>query len=183
MSQIMKEADEEDGWLVPHGYLSDDEGLLEESEQPTPRPKVEQPKRKQLETLVPILIAPCYNNVLYDFSPYTIQILSGGIGIDPFQIEVVEVKKATKSKTPSKTLPDELVDELKSMIEGKDCGIAKIVEEFKEKHTALSKATIENKIKQIAIRERRPTATSVLFALILESQVVSQRWKRNWNKH
>lgn len=56
----------QDGWLVPHGYLSDDEGVEEENDAETSkdatdkekRAKPKEYKRKAIVNQIPILIGP-----------------------------------------------------------------------------------------------------------------------------
>jgi hypothetical protein len=80
------EAEEEDGWLVPHGYLSDDEGVDEDRNKKAAA-KSENP-RKLLEKLVPVIVGPrygCSEGEGFNFKQFEIQFLSGTIfGIDPF---------------------------------------------------------------------------------------------------
>ncbi|KAJ2994729.1 Chromatin assembly factor 1, subunit A [Globomyces sp. JEL0801] len=80
--------DEDDGWMVPHGYLSDDEGLEIDADvkNKDKSKSVElEPKRKQIVQLIPVLCGPTFcfaNDSLEGFSALT-----------PFSVEFLVIPK------------------------------------------------------------------------------------------
>ena len=91
--------------------------------------------------------------------------------IDPFEIFKTESeeRKQAKKFVPKKALfPDELLNDLIADLIGKSTGLPKFAEEFKLKyalfflirthfyrHAHVKKSAIENKIKDIAVKEKR----------------------------
>jgi hypothetical protein len=108
-------------------------------------------QKRKIETLHPIIVAPCYSSASSNFSKLKIH-LTCSFAIDPFFLEV----DARKNLTP------ELLQDLLVMIDGKKCGARKIVEKFTEKYPVLSKSFIDAKIKYLAVREARINLRSVI---------------------
>lgn len=110
-------------------------------------------KRKILEPLIPVLIGPGSDECGFNFSSFTIELLSESLGLDPFYFE--EVVKPKKATLPPKMFPGDLLTELKEFFVGKEVGLSKLVDEFKLSHPTLSKAVIETQIRAVGIREKR----------------------------
>ncbi|KAF9110823.1 hypothetical protein BGX27_005836 [Mortierella sp. AM989] len=86
--------DEEDDWLVPEGYLSEDEGLdagEEGGPEAVSQKKSKEPRRPTLAQMVPIIVGPVFELTLGDcpshpaLEPYRVEFLGDyGIGMDMF---------------------------------------------------------------------------------------------------
>ncbi len=165
---------------MPHGYLSDDEGLEGDhvNQQDKGSLAKDQPKRRALEPLVPVIVGLFFrqkdsekslqvgSNVLIA-SPVTL--LGGRLAADP--MEVFESgagggDAATEDQRKSvrkSVFPEELSQALMLDISGKSTGIPKLVDDFKASHPQLTKTAIEAKIKEIAVKEKRGTDLKALW--------------------
>ncbi|KAF9969748.1 Chromatin assembly factor 1, subunit A [Actinomortierella ambigua] len=80
----MSDQDEEDDWLVPEGYLSEDEGLDQEGEEGGRKEravkKAPGARKPLLAQLVPVIVGPIYQETLGE-STYP--------ALEPFQIEFI----------------------------------------------------------------------------------------------
>lgn len=146
--------EDDDGWVVPHGYLSDDEGI-EDEKKPIEKQTKQPEKRKTLTPLVPIVLGVFTADVPIPalLSDSKLILFNSRDQIDPFEeMETEETKVVVSKKIP---FPPELVTELSAFIQGKALGMTKLVEDFQALYPTLKKATIENKIKEIGIKEKR----------------------------
>ncbi|KAJ3174589.1 Chromatin assembly factor 1, subunit A [Geranomyces variabilis] len=190
--------DEEASWLVPHGYLSDDEGMANEAGgPPSPNSKIaihdnndkkrskDAPKWGVLAPLVPVIHGPCFAPAYFSSETATderarqalvhlraqVLFVDVAIGLDPFEIDP---NASSDSITASATIPnaasggskrvgpkkiafpeDQLPD-LLSKITGA-AGLPKLIDELKAtpQFTNIPKATLEAKIREVAVREKR----------------------------
>ncbi|KAF9169408.1 Chromatin assembly factor 1, subunit A [Mortierella sp. AD011] len=87
--------DEEDDWLVPEGYLSEDEGLdagEEGGSEAVSQKKSKEPRRQTLAQMVPIIVGPIFETTLGESShpalePYRVEFLGDyGVGMDMFHV-------------------------------------------------------------------------------------------------
>ncbi|KAJ3304769.1 Chromatin assembly factor 1, subunit A [Kappamyces sp. JEL0829] len=139
--------DADDGWLVPHGYLSDDEGEAD-PELEGARPKSKELKPKVISLLVPVLIGPSYSfegmppelvvDVLHDLR-------------NPFDQMYVETRK----KPPPKRLSPELSAQLVQFLEQNSTTMLKLSKLAKEflalvQIPALNRPSVEAEIKRVA---------------------------------
>ncbi|KAJ3257537.1 hypothetical protein HK103_004446 [Boothiomyces macroporosus] len=138
-----EEEDEmEDDWIVPNGYLSEDEGMGEEDDQ---KMKIDKSKLKErlkeknvirkLVELVPVVEG------LYQMGPNM-------LGLKFELLDIVESKPAV---TPRKQVfPQELEDELIKLVVDKEIKLSNLVEHVQENiNTKLTKSCIEVKIKEL----------------------------------
>ncbi|KAJ3005050.1 hypothetical protein HKX48_000903, partial [Thoreauomyces humboldtii] len=167
-------------WLVPHGYLSEDEGLGDDaaseladadridskqtSSSPIKRVK-DMPKWGVLSALVPqisqLVYATSFEDTTSSLSQYRICSLMGDqtMTIDPLAAGPVDEDNQDGKKTPGnkKTVfPEDRLLELHAMIQRKFQGIGKLVEEIKIVFPEIPKNQIELKIREIAVKEKRP---------------------------
>ncbi|KAF9929302.1 Chromatin assembly factor 1, subunit A [Mortierella alpina] len=107
--EMGSELEEEDDWLVPEGYLSDDEGLDagEEGGSKSDVKKSKELRRPTLAHITPVIVGPIFEMTLGEDSshsalePYHIEFLGDyGIGMDMYH--------ATESKTSTTPLPAEI---------------------------------------------------------------------------
>ncbi|KAJ3027836.1 hypothetical protein HDV00_010838 [Rhizophlyctis rosea] len=156
--------EEDPGWLVPHGYLSDDEGgEKDDDDMGDGERELEAPRRRMLEPLVPIIIGPTFEDEFADMSmhplaQYRLVTLTNKPS-DPFQPPIRTTDSPiTKPKTPGSrksTFPDDLLAVLITHIKGSNASISKLVEDFRSKYPDLKKATVEQKIREIAVRDKK----------------------------
>lgn len=185
-AEVPDSEDQDDGWLVPHGYLSEDEGVKEDnvevsssipaSQSSTDERGIRAPNpRKRLEILQPIILGPYFQNDLNSSDSKIapgkkIRLLAGlAFPIDvlsPLNIETPANETTSKEKGSAKNtstaqgnkkiFPEDLVPSLIKVINGTTKGVDKLVEEFRELHPdSTSKVQISNKIKEIAVKERK----------------------------
>ncbi|KAL6048839.1 Chromatin assembly factor 1, subunit A [Balamuthia mandrillaris] len=195
------EDEENDGWLVPDGYLSEDEGIQAALDEDG---VLDDDKHKELfcdaskekvvisssssssssasststssaapSKLVPIIVGPFFCsddkefdklsssssfNVLRDFK---VQLLCSEVPI----LVAEKEKKATKEKEKDETMksketavsfPEELLPALATFVQSnaEANSILKLVTQFKELHSKVSKRQIKMKIKEIATKEK-----------------------------
>ena len=161
---------------MPHGYLSDDEGLEGDhiNHQEKGSLTKDQPKRRALEPLVPVIVGLFFRQkeslqtgtgVLLA-SPVTF--LGGRSTADPMETfeNSTQGKDAAEDQRKSvrkSIFPDKLSHALMLDINGKATGIPKLVEDFKVSHPQLTKTAIEAKIKEIAVKEKRGSDSKALW--------------------
>lgn len=95
-----EDEEEQDGWLVPHGYLSDGEGGVDSGDEK--KPKVE-PKARKLVPLVQVLIGP-YQTAGYNYSK-----IEKFFGIQNFDIQKWYIRskpKMNQQKYPERRRKD-----------------------------------------------------------------------------
>ncbi|KAJ3225562.1 hypothetical protein HK099_006596 [Clydaea vesicula] len=226
-------ADEEDGWCVPHGYLSDDE----RDEDQVIKVSKDFPRRKKLEKLKAVIIGPLHvinepkiliadqdgivtkspilktyaknitnadDNVDYTreiefLKSFPVNFFDENIqAIDPNEEnlgkscsglstpdankskadnyltiimnpknflntenikQAINKKKASPNNNENRSkkllFPEEHIGDLKELIKGSQKTTVKLIEDIKEKWPTVSKAQIEIKLRQIAIKEKR----------------------------
>ncbi|KAJ3310985.1 hypothetical protein HDV04_004502 [Boothiomyces sp. JEL0838] len=138
-----EEEDEmEDDWIVPNGYLSEDEGMGEEDDE---KMKIDKSKLKErlkeknvirkLVELVPVVEG------LYQMGPNM-------LGLKFELLDIVESKPVV---TPRKQVfPQELEEELIKLVVDKEIKLSNLVEHVQENiNTKLTKSCIEVKIKEL----------------------------------
>nr|XP_039266330.1 chromatin assembly factor 1 subunit A-B-like [Styela clava] len=150
--------DEDDGFFVPHGYLSDDEGINEEAEDDGPRPdhKLKQKQlefeasfKRKLSALTPVIIGCVWKDskeavdkVHRDIlRSYKAEILSS----TPIPIHRPNKKNAEKtSESPNeagksdkvkkyglKAVPEEAMHDLIRLLHGNPLSLARLSQEFR----------------------------------------------------
>ncbi|KAJ3309407.1 hypothetical protein HDU76_003632 [Blyttiomyces sp. JEL0837] len=170
------EGDDEDDWLVPDGYLSADEaqeggeeGMPDDlhdmldviRERPAKSKLGNEPvKRKEL---VPFISGPhieYLNDTPFNatISMYKVDWICDESNLDPF--EVVERADAEQAavvpvKSRGKGLDDAQASLLATIVLGSTHSMMKLVELAKESIPTASKAAIEAKIREIAVKEKR----------------------------
>jgi len=174
-----QEISDDEVWMVPDGYLSENEGAIDPIAD-TPEmnvPEVEidekelQDKKKKLhdEAQKQIsknskkeILKPTYCGVFFDLTRegthnnqltrYKIEVLVDNLPIDVQQLTEMEIEP---KKSSAKIVPDSVLPELVKFINGKSDNLNKILQEFKESHSFISKTQLELKIKEIATKEKR----------------------------
>ncbi|KAH6573635.1 hypothetical protein BASA62_002849 [Batrachochytrium salamandrivorans] len=165
------EDEDENQWLVPHGYLSDDEGVAEETQAHTntsTKTRVDEesaPKRKKLVYLVPVVSGPCFGGSLSASDPLlmlSVQVIGDCVvPIDPLKARLTaDDTTAPGRKTPKankSVFPEEHLAELIQVVNGRESALSKLVDEIKLLVPIATKAAIEFKIRSIAVRKKLDT--------------------------
>lgn len=161
---------------MPHGYLSDDEGLEGDHINHHEKGSMtkDQPKRRALEPLVPVVVgvflrqkeSPQTGAGVLLASPVTL--LGGRLTADPMETFELSTGERDAAEDQRKSVrksvfPEELSHALMLDINGKSTGIPKLVEDFKVSHPQLTKTAIEAKIKEIAVKEKRGSDSKSLW--------------------
>ena len=150
-------SEDENNWLVPHGYLSDDEGLGENDELKQSNNNPGEKKdhiQKKIIKLDPIIIGIDNNND-------SCKSFQGIWLIDDYQgggIDITKCFQIIKSKTPKPKKPEFTNNDIiliENLMEGTIKSIPKLIEEIKLQLPLFSKREIEIKIKSIGIKEKR----------------------------
>ncbi|KAI7850391.1 chromatin assembly factor 1 subunit A-domain-containing protein [Circinella umbellata] len=173
-------ADPEDaGWLVPEGYLSEDEGVESDDERENQVRPAMRPTRKHT-AIRPVVIGPLFDDgSLTEDDPlkrYSTRMLfdySNKKGYDPFYIETDDTTMNTKqlpttTDDPNKksSFTEQHENELLNIIEvTKADGIPKLVSEAKSNWLlqGVSKRQLEMKIKDLAVKEKRGSDTKATY--------------------
>ncbi|KAF9570047.1 Chromatin assembly factor 1, subunit A [Mortierella alpina] len=103
--EMGSELEEEDDWLVPEGYLSDDEGLDagEEGGSKSDVKKSKEQRRPTLAHITPVIVGPIFEMTLGEISSHS--------ALEPYHIEFLggmDMYHATESKTSTAPLPAEI---------------------------------------------------------------------------
>ncbi|XP_048583932.1 uncharacterized protein LOC116615698 [Nematostella vectensis] len=177
------EDDEDEGFFVPHGYLSDDEGIEEDEEgngegkqqQQLAKAKAwEAELKKKFKPLRPIAVGCCWgedalsHELLQRFEAITLVYDSSIMGTDcGDQAEDFTGRSTPDSVHPAAmVVPEEAIPDLIQFVHSSSMGINKLIRQFREfwsnkcsslegckKH--ISKRQLERKIQAIAVKERR----------------------------
>ncbi|KAF7727736.1 hypothetical protein EC973_007195 [Apophysomyces ossiformis] len=156
------------GWLVPEGYLSENEGVDSDSEksggtgsQTIVRSKLQQNSSKR--TMIrQVILGPCFENDNGQtddelMKPYETKMLTDcSGGYDPFFVE--PVAKETR-------FTEQHANELIHIIEGKASNMLNLVTEAKTNWLLrdVPKKQIEAKIKDLMVKEKRGTDTKAAW--------------------
>ncbi|KAF9948867.1 Chromatin assembly factor 1, subunit A [Mortierella alpina] len=103
--EMGSELEEEDDWLVPEGYLSDDEGLDagEEGGSKSDVKKSKEQRRPTLAHMTPVIVGPVFEMTLGEISSYA--------ALEPYHIEFLggmDMYHATEGKTLAAPPPAEI---------------------------------------------------------------------------
>lgn len=180
ITENMSEPGEDDGWLVPHGYLSDDEGVEEDIDiEHKNLEKKNYPKPTKIIPLIPVILGPVFTENSYDevpsgfpvFAQFTAQSFEN-VPIDPFKTYSNEEinpnstddieKKSTKIVFPENYL-NIFVEKIQYSLKG----VTKIVDEAKEmeEFKDIPRIQIENKLKEIAVKEKPKGGTKLCWCV------------------
>ncbi|OZJ04712.1 hypothetical protein BZG36_01815 [Bifiguratus adelaidae] len=180
---IGSEADqEEDDFLVPEGYLSADEEMgSDEDSRPVADKTLNTDKDREKVKRGPIkrvIVGPIWN---LDPVSADVDLLKGfkvmsltdddSIPYDPYtpippkfrdstpDTETKPVDAACSPVANKKTFPDEYLTFLVETVHNSQLSIVKLIEETKQKYPSVAKAHVENRIKEIAKKEKRGSDT------------------------
>ncbi|KAH9272068.1 hypothetical protein BASA83_005656 [Batrachochytrium salamandrivorans] len=162
------EDEDENQWLVPHGYLSDDEGVAEETQAHTntsTKTRVDEesaPKRKKLVYLVPVVSGAVFWWFALSVRPsINVERSNCVVPIDPLKARLTaDDTTAPGRKTPKankSVFPEEHLAELIQVVNGRESALSKLVDEIKLLVPIATKAAIEFKIRSIAVRKKLDT--------------------------
>ncbi|KAK9728190.1 hypothetical protein K7432_001245 [Basidiobolus ranarum] len=163
------EEDQEDGWLVPTGYLSEDE--MDEDSISGSKDVKDKNERviKSIVPLTPVILGPVFeskeSNDTAFFPGFRIQGMYGvQFSVNPFEKIHYPLyddndggndeEPDTPHKVTKKLFPEERVEELLKIVSGSTKSVSKLVEELKSSFTDVSKIQLEVKLKEIASKER-----------------------------
>lgn len=172
---------DEDNWLVPHGYLSEDEGLADGEG----KPLTEEERAERLERLRAAgdgahpksarPAKPFSYGCLWD-ADATAHLQLGRFSLQALvptpinPLEMVEATKVTECASPTKKddgaavseskvsrFPDALMPELLRLVHGSAAGLEKLVADFCANHTSVTKAAVTRVLKDptFSVREIR----------------------------
>jgi hypothetical protein len=162
---------EDDGWCVPHGYLSSDE-LDEDAEEGAARKGVVEQasvKGRPKVNVIGVIFAGQGGNGSAKLEEYKCRLFGDG-PCDPFAVPVsialpvveamIEVGKKNGSGTPPAVkrvvFPVEVLPGLLQIVsESSMLPLQKIVDKVKEAYSALQKTLIERQIRESCVREKR----------------------------
>jgi len=175
------EQGDDDGWLVPHGYLSDDEGVEEDIDKINKLDKKNDPKPMKVVPLIPIIIGPIYAENSYDEIPqdvnlaqYTVQLIDSDMNLplDPFkQYPSNDEDKTNSNEDNDKKLkivfPEDHLLIFIKIVQYSLKGMAKIIDEAKEmeEFKNIPKIQIEKKLKEIAVKEKPEGASKICWCV------------------
>ncbi|KAJ3414007.1 hypothetical protein HDV05_007214 [Chytridiales sp. JEL 0842] len=168
--------DDEDGWLVPDGYLSDDEvndavtGDAKEMAKKVPQEQ-DQKSKPKAAPLIPVILGPFtsmesleqYGAALEGFF---VQWTQNEMDIDPFEKVsaaaptaislVTDTPGTTKSGKTKHIFDESQINQLISVVQGSGAlAVVKLVDKLKEIFPNLSRAYLEGKLREVAIKEKR----------------------------
>jgi len=178
------EQGEDDGWLVPHGYLSDDEGVEEDIEKVNKMDKKNDPKPTKIVPLIPVIIGPVYAENSYDEIPqdnnlaqYTVQLLDEDMEfpLDPFKEyptnddsnSNINSNDDTEKKLKITPFPEEHLSIFVKIVQYSLKGMVKIIDETKEieEFKNIPKIQIEKKLREIAVKEKPEGASKICWCI------------------
>jgi hypothetical protein len=164
------EQGDDDGWLVPHGYLSDDEGVEEDIDKVNKLDKKNDPKPMKVVPLIPVIIGPIYAENSYDEIPqdanlaqYTVQLIDEDMNLplDPFKKYPSNDDNNNNSnedidKKLKIVFPEEHLSIFVKIVQYSLKGMIKIIDEAKEmkEFKNIPKIQIEKKLREIAVKEK-----------------------------
>ncbi|KAG2184909.1 hypothetical protein INT43_000822 [Umbelopsis isabellina] len=162
-------ADPDDaGWLVPEGYLSNDEGIGSDNEDEGLQSRTASRRNGPVKQVCIGVIYEDSTDEEDGLSPYSIQVLGPNTPINPFA--VITNKQPAESeasgslalatdKRAATIFPTEQTPVLIDAIKGKAEAMPKLIAEVKamQGFEDVSKRQIEAKIKTIAVKEKRGT--------------------------
>ncbi|CAM0142364.1 hypothetical protein VKS41_002145 [Umbelopsis sp. WA50703] len=163
-------ADPDDaGWLVPEGYLSNDEGIGSDNEDEGLQTRTASRKNGPVKQVCIGVMFEDSSDEEDSLSPYAIQVLGPNTPINPFavisnkqqtdSVEATGSSSLATDKRPATVFPTEQTPVLIDAIIGKAEGMPKLIAEVKamQGFEDVSKRQIEAKIKTIAVKEKRGT--------------------------
>ncbi|EPZ34084.1 hypothetical protein O9G_003164 [Rozella allomycis CSF55] len=148
---------EAEDWLVPTGYLSEDEGMEgnEAAETKKITKKLEKSSKKlKLSQLVPTVIGPILktedqNETLKSFQAIFLDQLEP---FDPFEVPVVEEKE---NKPPVDPFTPDLLTVLAKLVDDNPTSINILVDDFfTQTKASISRKKLENKINEIGFKKK-----------------------------
>ncbi|KAI8813648.1 chromatin assembly factor 1 subunit A-domain-containing protein [Cladochytrium replicatum] len=179
------ERDDEE-FVVPHGYLSDDEGFEDSALPPNTLPGGRFTK-PAVRNMVPAIFGPYLGDyeppgdVNSPLSKQSIIFFDQEL-IDPFashqdgvatkpddQNSTVTSSTTARGKKPA-LFPEDKLELLITTVQGSSKGIGKLVDELKDILQDVPKLTIEKMIKEVAVKEKRGDETKMIWHIKLEYQ-------------
>ncbi|TPX32654.1 hypothetical protein SmJEL517_g04284 [Synchytrium microbalum] len=171
----------EEGWLVPDGHLSDDEGATDER---IPSTAEAAPTKRKLEPLVPVIIglffegaddSPCHA-LLKECQYFA---YNGNFPIDPYEVPLddpIDWSEASKWKGKP-TFTDEILRLMAPIVQGNASKLSVQVEEIRKQapDLPLSNSALEKKIKELTEREQRTGDAKVKYYLKPEYEYLLRR--------
>jgi len=186
---IDNEQGDDDGWLVPHGYLSDDEGVEEDIDKVKLDKKNNDPKPMKVVPLIPVIIGPIYAEYSYDEIPqenlmlgqFSAQLVDSDMDIDlpldPFK-EYPTNDESNSNNNPTEeseknekkikiVFPEEYLSIFIKIVEYSLKGMVKIIDEAKEmeEFKNIPKIQIEKKLREIAVKEKPEGASKICWCV------------------
>ncbi|ORX46927.1 hypothetical protein BCR36DRAFT_585035 [Piromyces finnis] len=184
MIDAQDEQGEDDDWLVPHGYLSDDEGVEEDIEKINKMDKKNEPKPMKIVPLIPVIIGPIYAENSYDEIPeninlaqFTTQLLDPDMDfpLDPFKeypqnddiTSNNNLNEENDKKLKITPFPEEHLSIFVKIVQYSLKGMVKIIDEAKEleEFKNIPKIQIEKKLREIAVKEKPEGVSKICWCI------------------
>ncbi|KAI8618338.1 chromatin assembly factor 1 subunit A-domain-containing protein [Chytriomyces sp. MP71] len=156
------DGEEMDDWLVPDGYLSEDETDMHEADDSAPKAterSLKEVVKKKVGPLVPVVMA--WMADVEQVDPFTYQselALSNVVNMPYYKSGTNSSKslaKALKANSEKHSFDESNLEALVQLVDGLSAPIGKLVDMAKERFPAVSKVQLEFKIRQVAVKEKR----------------------------
>ncbi|KAJ3051485.1 NME NM23 member 5, partial [Rhizophlyctis rosea] len=167
-----EEQDEDDGFIVKDGYLSEDEGG--ERDEDCGR-EFAVAKRQPIEPLIPLIIGPIFDDdeKPHPFEQYRIIPLTDLPG-NPFAKSETDAPSKAEAPTRQAPFPEETLEDLKILITECNLSLPALVAAYRKNNMEVKKAAVERMIREIAVREKRPNDAKARWHLKINVEEASQ---------
>ncbi|KAL1924298.1 uncharacterized protein VTP21DRAFT_7333 [Calcarisporiella thermophila] len=176
-----QDEEEQDDWLVPEGYLSEDEGIEKDGDvvaAKAEKPEKNEKKPKALVSLVPTIVSPTFNEKFdeptkhpslssyrlemlcdtpFPINPFADNLYGDSMAIDTTAEEDKKPNASASATSQKRSVPDDLIPQFIKMVNGSPLSISKLVDEIKTNQLfqSISKTQLEVKLKEVAVKEKR----------------------------